>query len=147
MLGNRGQALRSVHQVLETYEPLRAYLKHTKGAPSLEGGARILGDDIRINDLPLPSVVLTFGGGAGNLPSREDMSWLVQATIYARTVFEAADVLDHIEDCARSYSYNHTLPQPLNRFHVESHETLDAVGPAGRIIAVRVNLEITWISN
>jgi len=147
MPGNRADVLRAVHTTLATYEPLRAYLKHVKTATSIAAGARIVGDDIRIDDIPIPIVILSFAGGDASSPTRELATWLLDATIYATTVFQAAEVLDRIEDCAVTWSRDDTLDQPLNRFRVTGHERLDAVGPAGRLIAVRVNLEASWISN
>lgn len=146
MAGNRANALRSIVSVLEKHVPLRGYLKHTLGATSLKSGARIVGDDIRIDDLPVPILILEGGNGDAAAPSREEKSWLVDVTIYGQTVYQVAEVLDLIEDCAAGYSYDGSLSQPLNRFRVIGHERLDAVGPAGRLLATRVNLEVTWIS-
>lgn len=147
MAGNRANVLRSIVSVLEKHVPLRAYLKHQLGATSLKAGARILGDDIRIDDLPIPCLVLEGGSGDAVAPSREQKAWLVDITAYGQTVYQVTDVLDLVEDCALAYSYDGSLPQPLNRFRVLSHERLDAIGPAGRLLATRINLEITWISN
>jgi len=144
--GNRANVLRAVHTTLANHEALRSYLKHTKGAQSIAAGARILGDDIRIDDLPVPALILSFAGGDAIEPSRELATWLLDATIYATTVFQAAEVLDRVEDLAATWHRDPTLSQPLTRFRVTGHERLDAVGPAGRLIAVRVNLEVSWIS-
>ena len=146
MAGNRANALRSIVSVLEKHVPLRGYLKHTLGATSLKSGARIVGDDIRIDDLPVPILILEGGNGDAAAPSREEKSWMVDVTIYAQTVYQVTEVLDLIEDCALAYSYDGGLSQPLNRFRVIGHERLDAVGPAGRLLATRVNLEVSWIS-
>lgn len=147
MAGNRANVLRSIVTVLEKHPPLRGYLKHQLGATSIKAGARILGDDIRIDDLPVPVLLLEGGNGDATAPSREERSWLVDVTIYGQTVYQVAEVLDLIEDCSLAYSYDGSLPQPLNRFRVIGHERLDAVGPAGRLLATRVNLEVSWISN
>ncbi len=147
MAGSRANVLRAVHTTLATFEPLRSYLKHQVGAVSLKAGARIIGDDIRIDDLPVPIVILSFAGGDAILPTRELPIWLLDATIYATTVFEAAEVLDRVEACAVNWTRDPTLTQPLTRFRVTGHERLDAVGPAGRLIAVRVNLEVSWLPN
>lgn len=147
MAGNRSGVLRAVTRTLEEHEPLRALLKHTKGANTLQGGARIIGDSVRIDDLPLPCIVISIGGGSGIDPRREVGTWILHLTIYGVDVFQVADVLDQLEGLAVRWTQNGAVTEPLNRFRVESHESLDAVGPAGRLIAVRVNLEVSWISN
>lgn len=147
MAGNRSGVLKAVHSTLEKNAALRTVLGHTQGATSLAGGARIVGDDIRIDELPLPFLVLSFAGGDAVEPSRELSTWLLDATIYAANVFKAAEVLDKLEDLSRDWTFDNTLTQPLNRFRVTGHERLDAVGPAGRVIAVRVNLEVSWLPN
>lgn len=147
MAGNRANVLRAVHTTLATFEPLRSYLKHQAGAVSLKAGARIIGDDVRIDDLPIPALVLSFAGGDAIEPTRELATWLLDATAYATDVFQAAEILDRVEACATSWTRDSTLTPPLTRFRVTGHERLDAVGPAGRLIAVRVNLEVSWISN
>lgn len=146
MPGNRAAVLRAVHTTLAKHEPLRSYLKHQLGATTLRAGARIIGDDVRIDDLPVPILILSFAGGDALLPTRELATWLLDATIYALDVFQAAEVLDRVEACATDWTRDPTVTQPLTRFRVTGHERLDAVGPAGRLIAVRVNLEVSWIS-
>ena len=143
MAGNRANVLRAVFQTLEGYSPLRNFLKHKVGAATVATGARILGDDTRIDELPLPSLVLGFDGGT---VGRDMTSWNLTADAYTKNVFDAATVLDHLEMLAADWVRNPNLVQPLNNFRVDSHERLDAVGPAGRLIAVRINLEVSWIS-
>lgn len=147
MPGSRAAVLRAVHTTLATYVPLASYLKHQVGAVSLKAGARIIGDDTRIDDLPVPIVILSFSGGDAIEPTRELATWLLDATIYATTVFEAAEVLDRVEACTTNWTRDPGLTQPLTRFRVTGHERLDAVGPAGRLLAVRVNLEVSWLPN
>lgn len=146
MPGNRANVLRAVHTTLTNFEPLRAYLKHTKGATSLKAGARIIGDDIRIDDLPLPVLIISIGGGDGISQTREMGQWALNATIYGTDVFQVATVLDHLEAAGVAWTRDGSLQQPLSRFRVTDHEGLDAVGPAGRLIAVRASLEVSWIS-
>lgn len=145
MAGNRADVLRAVHSTLEKYTPLRTYLGHTVGATSVAAGARIVGDDIRLEELPLPFLVLSFAGGDALRPGQL-ATWLLDITAYATDVFEAATVIDHLETLAVDWVRDSTLTQPLNRFLVTGHERLDAASPAGRLIAVRINLEISWIS-
>jgi len=143
--GDRANVLRSVHQLLAKHEGLVEVLGHDPDADTVEGGARILGDDVRLDSLPLPCLVLTFDGGDGLSQTRGDLTWQLAAYLYASTVYEAADVLDQLEDAAAVYSYDQDLDQPLSRFRVTGHERLDPVGPAQRLLAWRVNLEATWI--
>lgn len=145
MAGNRADVLRAVHSTLEKYTPLRTYLGHTIGASSITAGARIVGDDVRIDQLPLPFLVLSFAGGDALRPGQL-ATWLLDATAYATDVFEAATIVDHLEALSVDWVHDPTMTQPLNRFLVTGHERLDAAGPAGRLIAVRINLEISWIS-
>lgn len=147
MAGNRANVLRAVHSILEKNAALRTVLGHTQGATSVTAGARIVGDDIRLDDLPLPFLILSFAGGDAIEPARDLSTWLLDATIYTADVYKAAEVLDRLEDLARAWTFDPTLTQPLNRFRITGHERLDAVGPAGRLIAVRVNLEVTWLPN
>jgi len=142
---NRAAVLRSVHQLLAKHEGLVEVLGHDPDADTVEGGARILGDDVRLDSLPLPCLVLTFDGGDGLSQTRGDLTWQLAAYLYASTVYEAADVLDELEAAALAYTYDDTLAQPLSRFRVTGHERLDPVGPAQRLLAWRVNLEATWI--
>lgn len=148
-MGKRADILRLVHRTLETYSPLAAYLGHTVGATSIPAGAKILGDDVRIDSLPIPSIVLGFETGDSAAPTREEASWNLEAVIYAHNVFQAADVLDHLEDLGRAWSRNPALAQPsgfnINNFRIGAHRALDAVGPAGRLIALAVNINATWI--
>lgn len=148
-MGKRADVLRLVHRTLETYAPLASYLGHTVEATTIPAGGKIIGDDVRIESLPLPSLVLGFGEGDSAAPAREATDWTVEAVIYAHNVFQAADVLDHLEDLSRAWSRNPALAQPggfnLNRFRIGAHRALDAVGPAGRLIALAVTIHVTWI--
>lgn len=145
MAGDRAQVLRSVHTMLEGYAPLRTALEHTKGATTIAAGARIFGDDIRLESLPLPCLVLSFDGGEPITQVQGLTTWQLSAYLYASTVYEAADVLDQVEALANDYSYDQDLDKPLNRFAVTSHERLEPVGPAQRLLAWRINLETSWL--
>lgn len=145
MAGNRANVLRSVHATLEAHAALATALGHTLGATTVAAGARIVGDDIRLDDLPIPFLVLSFAGGDAIAPARELTTWALDATIYAANVYLAAELVDLVEEACREHHYDPSLTQPLNRLVVTGHERLDAVGPAGRLIAVRVNLETTWV--
>lgn len=145
MAGDRANVLRSVHAMLEGYEPLAAVLEHTEAATTVEGGARIFGDDIRLEELPLPCIVLSFDGGEAVTQVHGLTEWQLAAFLYASTVYEAADVLDQIEALANDFNYDPDLDKPLNRFAVTSHERLEPVGPAQRLLAWRINLEVSWL--
>lgn len=145
MAGNRAGVLKSVHQVLEGSSGLRTVLGHTVGAQTVQAGARIVGDDIRLDDLPLPMVVLTFDGGEGVRQVPGMTTWAVSAYLYASNVYQAADVLDEIENLAAAYDYDETLHQPLSLFRVAGHERLEPVGSAQRLLAWRVNHEVSWL--
>ncbi len=145
MAGDRASVLRSVHQLLAKHEGLVEALGHDPDADTVDAGARIVGDDVRLESLPLPIVVLTFDGGDGISYTRGDATWQLAAFLYARTVYEAADVLDELEAAALAYTYDDTLAQPLSRFQVTGHERLEPVGPAQRLLAWRINLEASWL--
>ncbi len=145
MAGNRANVLRSVHATLEAHAALATALGHTLGATTVAAGARIVGDDIRLDDLPIPFLVLSFAGGDAIAPARELTTWALDATIYAANVYQAAELVDLVEEACQAQRFDANLAQPLNRLVVTGHERLDAVGPAGRLLAVRVNLETTWV--
>lgn len=147
MAGDRASVLRSVHALLEKHAGLVAALGHTPGAQTVESGARIVGDDVRLEHLELPMLVLSFDGGEAVRQTSGLTAWQLVAFLYAATVYQAADVLDELEAAAAAFVYDATLPKPLNRFAVTSHERLEPVGPAQRLLAWRVNLEASWLPN
>lgn len=137
--------LRAVHSVLEQHQPLRDLLGHVQGATTVETGARIVGDSVRLQELPLPLVVLSFEGGAALAPQREDASWSLELIIYAEDVYQAAELIDAVEAACVQYRYDAQLEQPLSRLKIESHQRIEPQAPVGRVIAVRVGLSAHWV--
>lgn len=137
--------LRSVHQILEAHAPLRAALGHSLGATTIEAGARLIGDSVRLQSLPLPAVILGFDSGDALTPQREAAEWDVEALIYAEHVYQAAELLDLIESACLNYRYQPGLPQPLSRLQPGRHQRLEPDTPIGRVIATRLTLTAYWI--
>lgn len=139
--------LRSVYQTLERYQPLTEYLGHKPGAETLDAGARIIGDTVRLDELPVPGIILGFDAGDGLRPTREDKSWQLDVLAFGRDVYEAADLIDLIEALCGEWTWDESLPQPLNGFRIGPHQRFDAEGPNGRAaIGVRIGLTVSWIS-
>jgi len=143
----RAAVLQSVYRVLEQHAPLRAYLGHVLGATTVETGARIIGDSVRLQNLPLPIVILGFDSGDALLPQREAAEWTVEALIYASEIGQAAALLDLIEDACLGYRLTPTLPQPLTRLQPGRHQRLEPDTPLGRVIATRLALTAYWIQS
>lgn len=143
----RSQVLRSVYQLLEQNTELVTLTGHTTGATSLESGARIIGDTVRLDELPVPGVILGFEAGDGLRPTREDKSWQLSILAFGRDVFEVADLLDAIESLCVNWTRNPAAPQPLNQLRLGPHQRFDAEGPGGRTaIGVQLALTVSWIS-
>jgi hypothetical protein len=139
--------LRSVHQLLEQDAELVEYTGHTVGATSLEAGARIIGDTVRLDELPVPGIILSFEAGDGARPTREDKNWQLTLLAFGRDVFEAADLIDLIESLCVNWTRDPAAPQPLNQLRLGPHQRFDAEGPGGRTaIGVQIALTVSWIS-
>lgn len=97
-------ALRQFYAALEAHAPLVALTGHVPGARSLEDGAAIIGDSVRLRPHPVPSVVLGLGaknqGGKGS--NQEGFrDWEISLLVWAEDVFQAADILEELEEfCA-----------------------------------------------
>lgn len=97
-------ALRQFYAALEAHAPLVALTGHVPGARSLEDGAAIIGDSVRLRPHPVPSVVLGLGaknqGGKGS--NQEGFrDWEISLLVWAEDVFQAAEIAEEIENfCA-----------------------------------------------
>lgn len=97
-------ALRQFYAALEAHAPLVALTGHVPGAQSLEDGAAIIGDSVRLRPHPIPSVVLGLGtrNQGGKTTALEVMrDWEISLLIWAEDVFQAAEIAEEIEQfCA-----------------------------------------------
>lgn len=142
---SRANILRGVHKILEADTDLVTALEHSVGATSVASGARIVGNSVRLEELPLPLLILDFDSGAPG--STSDLkTWEAFIDIAANDVFQAADLLDMLEDLAANYvtSAFPTLPHRINNFVILNHQRLEPQQPGG-VIAVRVNFRVTWV--
>lgn len=144
-MANRANVLKSVHRMLERYEPLATYLGHVVGATSAPDGARVIGDSVHIDQLPLPIVVLGFEGGDAENPARDVSNWGLETLLYTEDIFQAAELLDLIEAACLDYRFDNSAPQPLNRVQAGPHQRLEPDTPQGRIIATRMSISVTWV--
>jgi hypothetical protein len=92
----KAQALRDFYAALEAYTPLVQALGHVVGATTLERGARIIGDSVRLRPHPIPSVVIGLGIKNQGRSQAERM-WDVAALIYGPDIFLVADILEILE--------------------------------------------------
>jgi hypothetical protein len=141
----RANVLRSVYKVLESYEPLSNFLGHVPGAATVQAGARIVGDSVRLEMLPLPIVILGFDSGDALATQRETPEWNLETLIYTDDVFEAAELLDLIEAACVEYRYDAALEQPFNKLQPGQHQRLEPDTPMGRVIATRMIITAHWI--
>lgn len=94
-------ALRQFYQALETHAPLVTLIGHVPGARSLESGASIIGDSVRLRPHPIPSVVLGLGSRnqGGKSTTHEVLrDWEISLLIWAEDVFQAAEIAEEIEN-------------------------------------------------
>lgn len=141
----RANVLRSVYKILEGSTPLVTELGHTVGAISVAAGARIVGNSVRLEELPLPILILDFDSGNPGT-SYDEKTWDAFIDIAANDVFQAAELLDLIEAAANDYLTANfpALPQRINNFQILNHQRLEPQQPE-RVIAVRVNFRVKWV--
>lgn len=145
-MAKRQQILRSVYEVLESYEPLRAFMEHVPGANSAESGARIVADTIHLEELRLPTLILGFASGDAVAPAREMQEWQLECYLYADTVFDLAEMLDLTEDACRNIANVKPSP-PLRALKVGPHQRLEQDMPLSRgVIACRLSITVHWVS-
>jgi hypothetical protein len=119
---SRSAAFKSFYAILEANAPLVQALGHTMGATTVEAGARIVADYARLQELPVPCVLMTL---APELPTRtrEEAAHQVALQVYGRDVFEASDLTDRLEAAlnARMGGYRNTgeISMPLRLSKVE----------------------------
>src|SRR5690606_10951689 len=121
--------LQAVHAILEGAASLTTLTGHTPGATSLAAGARIVGDDVRLESMPVPGIVLGCDAGESLLASREEKNWQLDILAFGRDVFEAADLLDAVEAVSASWNQDPPHTDPFIRFQVGPHQRFDAEGP------------------
>jgi hypothetical protein len=144
-MGARANILRGVHKILEADTDLVTALGHMVESKSVTEGARIVGNSVRLEELPLPLLILDFDSGAPG--STNDLkTWDAFIDIAANDVFQAADLLDMLEDVATNYVTSNfpSLPHRINNFVILNHQRLEPQQPGG-VIAVRVNFRVTWV--
>lgn len=145
-MGKRTDVLKAVHAILVNDAKLVELTGHNVNADSLAGGARILGDDVRIESLPVPGIVLGFDAGESLNPSREEKTWQLDVLAFGSDVFQAADLLDAVEDIGTAWKQAPGVTEPLIQFSVGPHQRFDAEGPNGRTaIGVRITITARWI--
>lgn len=142
---SRELVLRSVFEVLERDEPLRTSLGHVQGAPSVAAGARILGDDVRLNDsLKRPCLILSFPAGVPGvkLARRE-----LLADVYADNVFSLSRILDHIERICRAHRSNIQPPLAIliNKLEAGDDVPLATDNPIFRTVAARIAIRAEYV--
>jgi len=92
----RARTLRDFYSALEEYVPLATALGHVVGATTLERGARIIGDSVRLRPHPIPSAVI--GLGAKNQGrSQVERIWDISILVYGPDIFLVADILEILE--------------------------------------------------
>lgn len=144
---SRSKVLKSVQQVLSSYTPLAELLGHKPEAESVAEGARIVGDTARLElNGHLPILILSFSDSEGRAPQREDKSWEIEVFSYSEDIFEAADVVDLVEEACLAYRLDKTLPQPLNHMSPGPAERVASERGAGYLIEFRQPLQVRWIS-
>ena len=144
---SRSAVLKSVQQVLSSYAPLAELLGHKPEAESVEEGLRIVGDTARLElNGHLPILILSFSDSEGRAPQREDKSWEVEVFSYSDDIFEAADVVDLVEEACLAYRLDKTLPQPLNQIRPGPAERVASERSGLYLIEFRQPLNVRWIS-
>ena len=118
---SRANALKSLYAILEANAPLVAALGHTVGATTVDAGARIIADYARLQELPVPCVLMTL---APELPSRAEMTaYQIALQAYGADVYAAAGLMDALEATldARMGGYKNTgqIAMPLRLSKVE----------------------------
>ena len=143
---SRADVLRSVQQVLSSYTPLAELLGHKPEAESVDEGARIIGDTSRLElNGVMPIVILSFTDSEGRAPEREDKSWEVEAFIYSEDIFEAAEVVDLVEQACLEYRLDRRLPQPLSHLSAGPTERVASERNTGYVLEFRQPLSVRWI--
>jgi hypothetical protein len=141
---DRANVLRSVARVLEANPDLVMALKHTVGAKTLSAGARIVGNGVTFKELPVPVMILDFDSSAPD--SNDGISiWDVFVDVFAADVFEAANLLDLIDDAVSAYRMNTIpdIPRKLNEIRALNHQRIEPQPPED-LITVRVALRLKW---
>lgn len=101
MASLQAAALRQFYAALESYPPLVALTGHVVGATTLDAGARIIGDSVRLRPHPIPGVVLGLGSRnqGGKSTTHEALrDWEVNLLVWAEDVFQAAEIAEEIEN-------------------------------------------------
>ena len=144
-MAKRSDVIRGVTKVLEAHAPLVTLLGHTVGATKQSTGARILGFSNRLNELPLPGIILAIEGGEGRAPARELLEWSLSAVLYGEDVYQLADVLDGAEEALLAYRMNAFDPQlGINKIAPGPHQGFLSE-PPDQLLAVSLSIEVTFI--
>jgi hypothetical protein len=142
-VGARVTVLRELYASLEAHAPLVAVTKHRVGAKTLETGARIIGDAVRLRPHPIPGVVIQLGSttpGRGG-PSRPEKRWLLSLVIYGSDVFEVAEVLDALESWVETSRWPTTLLRGVSWQDAQQVEMEDGQ----KYISAVVNLGLNYL--
>ena len=143
---SRANVLRSVQQVLSSFQPLAELLGHNAQAESVDEGARIIGDTSRLElNGVMPIIILSFSDSQGVAPQREDKSWEVEVFSYSEDIFEAAEVVDLVEQACLEYRLDRSLPQPLNAIQPGPAERVASERNTGYILEFRQPLTVRWV--
>lgn len=142
MARRRRDVLLTVHAILEGNAVLVAALGHVVGAASVPAGARIIADGVRLEELPVPGLILSFDTGQPDTGS-DVAEWTVLVDAIGEDALQAADLLDLVETIALEHTRDPAHPQPLSRLQPQAHQRLEAQSPQPFVI-VRIPLRAQW---
>lgn len=134
--------LEQLYSALESDAQIVALTGHTPGARSINTGARIIGDAVRLRPHPIPGIVIGLGSrtaGRGG-PTQTEKTWLLLLTVYARDVFELAAIVDAIDAWSVNARWN---AAGVRRVFVESVQQFETTDEQA-FIAAAVNLNISY---
>lgn len=113
---SRAAALRTLHKVLESNTELRTLLGHTVGANTVAKGARLVADYAKLDELPVPCILLGLGIDQPKARNNQELATLeVTLQLYAEDVFALAELADALEGAVLEYRSSQAgLPLQLN---------------------------------
>lgn len=111
-------------------------------------GIEVLGSTAELDSLPVPCVVLTLGGSTP-IQHGVEWTWDIGAEVYARDVFEAADVLDALDRTTFEFRQQAEHGVKLAYMRSTGHEELDAPLPGSgfqKLSAARASISVRWVT-
>ncbi|GEM47213.1 DUF1795 domain-containing protein [Deinococcus cellulosilyticus] len=142
----RSDVLITLYQILEGSPELCALVGHTPGANTIEDGARILADSVRIQGIEDHTMlILSFSDEPPSNRNRDTLLWNLELWVYAPDIFAHADILDALQRVCDEYQMDSSHPATINRLQWGGHQRITPQDIPTRLLVTRAVITTTYI--